>query len=183
MSGSNLATTMCMAYGNMMTLPYAACHIAGSRAHTAAAFLSHTCSPLLLALGDLVGFEPVTRDIEGAGIIIWMFWPALLGIHDPVWPQKCELVCSSGCIPLCVTVLDRLSSPTCTAAKDFTKHERTHSYSVTNPCDDLNCLPLSPARPTSPLGPLHRQTPPSPTCDSSTPALLKIQELFCLTAS
>lgn len=83
----------------------------------------HSCcksirSPLLLARCNLVGPEPVLRNVEGAGVIVRMIWPALVGVHDPIWPQKCELVHSSGCVPLCVTVLDGPARPTCRPVKD-----------------------------------------------------------------
>ena len=69
--------------------------------------------PLLLALRDLVDLEPVVRNVKRAGVIVWMVRPVLLGIHDSVWPQEGELVCSSGGVPFCIAVLNGLASSTC----------------------------------------------------------------------
>lgn len=71
------------------------------------------CIPLLLSLRDLVGLEPVVWDVQSAGIIVRVVWPALLAVHNTIWSEKGELVSSSGCIPLSVTVLNCLSSPSC----------------------------------------------------------------------
>ena len=85
-----------------------------TQSHTQVADLAEHV-PLLLAFRDLVGLEPVLRDVQSAWVIVRMVWPAPHAVHDLLWPQKGELVGSSGCIPLCVTVLNGFPTPTFTA--------------------------------------------------------------------
>lgn len=69
--------------------------------------------PLLLSLRNLVGLEPVVWNVQCAGVIVWVIWPPLPAVHDPVWPQKGELVSRSGSIPLSITVLNGLPGTSC----------------------------------------------------------------------
>ena len=70
-------------------------------------------SPLLLSFRNFIGLEPAVWNVQRAGVVVRVVWPAPSAVRDLVRPQEGELFSSSGRIALCVAVLNRLACPPC----------------------------------------------------------------------